>query len=115
MPADKLPLPNPIADDGLFMMCRECVFYRGTLIEGLCRGRPPAVIMTGVLQDMGGNSTPQLGSFWPRIPGDEFCGAFKPDRDKVYEDMAGVPSAPPAAPVLTVVAETVDKTPPETA
>ena len=37
-------------------------------------------------------------AFWPEMPGDEFCGAFKADRDKVHDEIPGLGllnSAPP--------------------
>ncbi len=85
MPDNKLPIQNPLADDGLFMVCRECFWYRGSLLRGLCHGVPPAVVPVAVRE---GNII--RSAFWPEMPGDEFCGMFKADRDKEYDQIPGL-------------------------
>lgn len=79
---------NPLADDGREMFCRECTWYRGTPLTGVCYGAPPTAVLLGARQNLVGKVEPALGSYWPQVDGNKFCGHFKADRDKELDPVS---------------------------
>lgn len=77
------PKLNPLYDDGLPMSCRECYWYVGNLLTGLCHGKPRTPLVIGALTDVAGNIIgPRIAHYWSETGGDDYCAVFKPDRDR---------------------------------
>jgi hypothetical protein len=75
--------PNPLFEDGLPMSCRECFWYSGNVLNGLCHGQPRSPLIVGAITDVAGNVIgPRIQYFWSETNGDDFCAVFRPDRDK---------------------------------
>lgn len=84
------PKLNPPDDTGQPIECRDCYWYRGTVLAGVCHGAPPTTVITGATQAVGGPVVPQLGSYWPGVDGSKFCGAFKREAGKEWDPLPGV-------------------------
>lgn len=90
--ADELKPPsNPIDADGLAMMCSDCTFYRGNVIEGVCRGVPASPVMVGVIEDMN-SRRPNLLWYYPPAQAVGFCALFRRDPDKQLDPLPIAPS-----------------------
>lgn len=81
------PRSNPLHEDGQEKVCRDCEFYIGNVLTGVCRAAPPTAVIVGIMQDLAGRKQPQIGSYWPSIDANQWCGMFKADRTKALEPL----------------------------
>lgn len=89
---------NPLADDGFATQCMECFWYSGNVLSGICRGAPPVPVVIGVTQDLAGNTQPRLGTYFPVVSSNQFCGAFRPERDKALQPLQSTAEPAPVMP-----------------